>query len=86
MNVAKIRGLMRLYWSGDFTLETNVVRIVYAAMHPHMHPDCCPIEQDAIQQRLDGWYALDGRHNHDHPMHALYTGLAEKYAEQGAAE
>lgn len=86
MNAAKIRGLMRLYWSGDFTLETNVIRIVYAAMHPHMHPDCCPIEQQAIQDRLDSWYEADGRHDPGHPMHALYTGLAEKYAQQGAAE
>jgi hypothetical protein len=86
VNLAKIRGLMRLYWSGDFTLEINIARIVYAAMHPHMHPDCCPIEQQAIQDRLDAWYEADGRHDPAHPMHALYTGLAEKFLHQEQAQ
>ena len=44
-----------------------------------MHPDCNPIEQEAIQAQLDAWYDMDGRHDPSHPMHSLYTGLAEKY-------
>lgn len=48
-----------------------------------MHPDCNPIEQQAIQDRLDRWYEEDGRHEPDHPLHSLYTGLAEKYRRQG---
>lgn len=75
---------MRLYWSSDLTLELNIARIVYAATHPDMHPDCCPIEQDAIQAQLEAWYRDDGREDKSHPMHALYTGLAEKYRQQEA--
>ncbi len=82
MNLAKIRGLMRLYWSGDLTLELNIARIVYAATHPEMQPDCCPIEQQAIQDQIDDWYEKDGRHDTAHPMHALYTGLAAKFRQQ----
>tara|TARA_R100000458_G_C8154959_1_gene161251 strand:+ start:478 stop:684 length:207 start_codon:yes stop_codon:yes gene_type:complete len=26
---------------------------------------------------MDRWYVLDGRHRKNHPMHGLYTGLAE---------
>ena len=40
------------------------------------HPDCNPIEQQARYERLEALYAADGRHNHDHPMHCLFTGLA----------
>lgn len=36
-------------------------------------------EQLERQKRLNKWYELDGRHDKDHPMHSLYTGLAEKY-------
>ena len=86
MNLAKIRGLMRLYWSPDLTLELNIARIVYAALHPHMHPDCCPIEQDAIQAQLEAWYEADGRHDPNHPMHALYTGLAEQFRQQEVSQ
>jgi hypothetical protein len=50
-----------------------------------MNPDCNPVEQLARQEQLDAWYALDGRHNHDHPMHSLYTGLAAEYARPDAA-
>lgn len=77
---------MRLYWSPDLTLELNIARIVYAALHPDMHPDCCPIEQDAIQQQLEAWYEADGRHDPAHPMHALYTGLAEKFRAEEVAQ
>lgn len=38
-----------------------------------------PIEEQKRQDRLDAWYEKDGRKAKDHPMHALYTGLAEKY-------
>lgn len=44
-----------------------------------MKPDCDPVEQQAVQDRLDRWYAEDGRHDPEHPMHCLYTGLAEKF-------
>jgi hypothetical protein len=40
--------------------------------------DCNPIEQQARQDQLEALYAADGRHNHDHPMHCLYTGLVAK--------
>lgn len=41
--------------------------------------DCNHIEQNAIQERLERWYIKDGRYRPDHPMHALYCGLADKY-------
>jgi hypothetical protein len=34
------------------------------------------------QERLDSWYEQDGRSDKSHPMYALYTGLAEKYAQK----
>ena len=34
------------------------------------------------QERLESWYEQDGRSDKSHPMHALYTGLAEKYAQK----
>ena len=73
---------MRLYWSSNLTLELNVARIVYAATHPEMHPDCCPIEQSAIQAQLEAWYEADGRQDPAHPDHATYTGLALKFRQQ----
>lgn len=42
-----------------------------------MNPDCNPIEQQAVQDRLEQLYADDGRHDPAHPMHCLYTGLAQ---------
>lgn len=48
-----------------------------------MDPNCNPIEQQARQDQLDAWYEADGRHAKDHPMHAHYTGLAEKYSGAG---
>jgi len=36
-------------------------------------------EQMKRQERLNEWYEKDGRHDKNHPMHALYTGLADKY-------
>ena len=43
--------------------------------HMAMNPDCNPIEQQARQDELDRLYAEDNRHNPEHPMHSLYTGL-----------
>lgn len=50
-----------------------------------MHPNCNPIEQQAVQDQLDAWYEQDGRHDPAHPMHALYTGLAEQCRDQAEA-
>lgn len=36
-------------------------------------------KQFARQTQLNEWYELDGRQDKNHPMHSLYTGLAEKY-------
>jgi hypothetical protein len=46
-----------------------------------------PIDEQLRQDRLEAWYKEDGRDDKAHPMHALYTGLAEKYMskEQGDA-
>lgn len=50
------------------------------------HHNCNPAEQQARQDQLEAWYALDGRHNHDHPLHGTYTGLAQQYAQQEAEQ
>jgi len=44
-----------------------------------------PAEEQKRQDRLESWYEQDGRNNKSHPMHSLYTGLADKYMnkEQG---
>jgi hypothetical protein len=46
-----------------------------------------PAEEQKRQDRLESWYEQDGRNNKSHPMHSLYTGLADKYMnkEQGNA-
>jgi hypothetical protein len=44
--------------------------------------DCNPTEQQARQDHLDALYLADGRDNPDHPMHALYTGLAQAEQQQ----
>lgn len=46
--------------------------------------DCHPVDQDKVQDQLEAWYEQDGRHDPGHPMHALYTGLAEQYRDKGA--
>jgi hypothetical protein len=38
-----------------------------------------PFEEQRRQDRLESWYEQDGRSDKNHPMHALYTGLAGKY-------
>ena len=40
-----------------------------------MNPDCNPIEQQAVQDRLEAAYIASGRADKSHPMHSLYTGL-----------
>jgi len=41
------------------------------------------VERDRqTQKQIDAWYEEDGRSFSDHPMHRLYTGLAEKYRVQ----
>lgn len=46
-----------------------------------------PFEEQKRQDRLESWYEQDGRSDKSHPMHALYTGLADIYMnkEQGDA-
>lgn len=36
-----------------------------------------PTEEAKRQLYLEELYAIDGRHDSNHPMHALYTGLVE---------
>lgn len=37
------------------------------------------IEEDKQRvMTMDRWYIIDGRHRKSHPLHGLYTGLAEK--------
>ena len=40
-----------------------------------MNHDCNPIEQQAVQDRLEALYEADGWHDPAHPMHALYYAL-----------
>jgi hypothetical protein len=42
-----------------------------------------PVEEQKRQDRLDAWYKQDGRGSKKHPMHSLYTGLADKYMDKG---
>ncbi len=51
-----------------------------------MNHDCNPIEQQAVQDRLEALYEADGRHDPAHPMHALYTGLAQAAQQQQEVE
>ena len=48
--------------------------------------DCDPRVQQKVQDRLDQWYVRDGRYRPDHPNHATYTGLADKYASEDATD
>ena len=36
-------------------------------------------EDEKRNKLMDIWYLEDGRKNPNHPMHGIYTGLAEKY-------
>lgn len=47
-----------------------------------MNPNCNPIEQQKIQDRLEAWYVADGRDNPEHPLHGVYTGLADIYGQE----
>lgn len=40
---------------------------------------CNPVVQLARQWRIDDLYAMDGRHNPEHPAHSTYTGLWAQY-------
>lgn len=51
--------------------------LAYKTPHPLTMVD--RIEEQKRQKRLEDWYEKDGRADKDHPLHALYTGLAEKY-------
>ena len=35
--------------------------------------------QNAVQERLERLFQIDGRSNPEHPHHATFTGLAAKY-------
>ena len=50
-----------------------------------MNP-CDPVQQQAVQDRLEALYEADGRHDPAHPMHCLYCGLAIAAREQEAAQ
>lgn len=42
-----------------------------------------PVEEQKRQDRLESWYEQDGRNEKNHPLHCLYTGLADKYMNKG---
>ena len=44
--------------------------------------NCDPTQQQAVQDRLEALYEADGRHDPAHPMHGLYTGLAQAAQQQ----
>ena len=44
-------------------------------MQPQQDPQWC----NAVQERLERLYQLDGRADRNHPQHAHYTGLHQKY-------
>lgn len=65
--------MLPLVMGGDaHKLLTGSTNIVHNTMINH-------VEEQQKQERLDSWYKKDGRGSKRHPMHALYTGLAEKY-------
>lgn len=57
---------------GALKLLTGSTNSTHSAM-------ICPVEEQKRQDQLEAWYKQDGRDDKSHPMHALYTGLAEKY-------
>jgi hypothetical protein len=52
--------------------------VVLNAM-PELQPWHEVVSQTDRQDYLDWLYQRDGRKRKSHPMHGLYTGLAEKY-------
>lgn len=89
MRDAEILRFANLVWHNELTIDRNLIRIVRAALvyfdpNTTMNTDCHPVEQQAVQERLDSWYVRDGREDPEHPQHSLYTGLAEKYAQEAA--
>lgn len=49
---------------------------------PEMTPTPADLvrEQQLRQERLEARYLLDGRDDPTHPLHGLFTGLAQQYA------
>lgn len=45
-----------------------------------------PIEEQKRQERLEEWYERDGRNKKTHSMYGLYTGLADKYKNEGQVD
>ena len=45
-----------------------------------MQPQQDQLYMNAVQERLNRLYIIDGRDKKDHPQHATYTGLWEKYS------
>jgi hypothetical protein len=52
--------------------------VVHNAM-PELEPWQKVVIEDDRQEYLEWLYKLDGRTNKTHPMHSLYTGLAQQY-------
>jgi hypothetical protein len=46
---------------------------------PELEPWQKVVIEDDRQEYLEWLYKLDGRTNKTHPMHSLYTGLAQQY-------
>ena len=53
-----------------------------AGPHLAVPPFVVLTADQATQDQLDAWYVEDGRDVKEHPLHSLYTGLAEKYRAQ----
>lgn len=48
--------------------------------------DCHPTTEDPKQALLEELYMKDGRHEKDHPMHGLYTGLYQEHISKGDSD
>ena len=49
-----------------------------------MLPNEDHLYMNAVQERLERLYHIDGRADKSHPLHAHYTGLAAKYSGLGS--
>ena len=45
-----------------------------------MLPNQDHLYMNAVQQRLERLYFIDGRDKKEHPQHGIYTGLTAKYS------
>ena len=88
MTDAEVDGIISAVWRSEASLSVNLRALVRAAavygwrcaQAAHWLIDMVdPIEEQKRQDRLESWYEQDGRNEKDHPLHSLYTGLAEKY-------